>query len=94
MQTNNYVIKLDEDLDSTITNLIIEKPGPSISSTPSNRNSSEEIIIPNISLLLDKTLIGRAIKSIYQIEKHLDSRCQSYLTDLIVQHFVNAVPFQ
>lgn len=58
-----------------------------------NYKTDQECII-NLSQLLEETVVGRAIKCIYQINKQLDSRCQSYLVDIIVQHFVNCVPFR
>lgn len=85
---NTTVDKGTEELDTSLKDIA----GPS--TLLSDDRESDDINIPNISNLLDATLVGRAIKSIYKIEKQLDSRCQSYVTDIIVQHFVNAVPFK
>ncbi|CAG9822215.1 unnamed protein product [Phaedon cochleariae] len=51
----------------------------------------QEIELPH---LLEQTIVGRAIKSIYKLKKQLDSRCQAYLADIIIQHYVNIRPFR
>lgn len=56
--------------------------------------SDNKILNLNLSELLEKTSVGRAIKALYKIKRSLNSKCQSYLVEIIVQHFMNAVPFR
>ncbi|CAH0550863.1 unnamed protein product [Brassicogethes aeneus] len=77
---------------------------PVYSSTPSHsRLSSQEDLssainecVSNLNLheLLEKSTTGKAIKELYNIKKTLNSKCQSYLVEIIVQHFMNAEPFR
>ncbi|XP_030750822.1 uncharacterized protein LOC115879167 isoform X2 [Sitophilus oryzae] len=74
----------DLSIASTSTTTLVE---------PAN-GINEVILNFNISQLLDATSMGRAVKALYKAKKTLSSKCQSYLVEIIVQHFINAVPFR
>ncbi|XP_045478841.1 uncharacterized protein LOC123683886 isoform X2 [Harmonia axyridis] len=48
----------------------------------------------SLDQLLDSTLMGKALKQIYASKNSLPSCNQSYLVEIIVQHFINTVPFK
>ncbi|CAH0559353.1 unnamed protein product [Brassicogethes aeneus] len=66
-------------------------PSPTISSF-SCGGKKRKIFSPgdfNLRELLKKTLIGKAIINLYKEQDYLDSRCQSYLVEIITSHFFN-----
>lgn len=48
----------------------------------------------DIKKLLNESQCGKAILAIYEIEKELDSQCQSYLCDIIISYFLNQEQFR
>lgn len=48
----------------------------------------------NLNAVLNSCRTGQAILALYSCKEDLDSACQAYLIDIIVQHFLNIEPFR